>query len=78
MLDWRGFRDFALSGEFGSSSVRSAGADLAESIAENWQGAVRPAESCAAKISWNTLNPERLRPIRGHRRKCRAVAASRL
>jgi hypothetical protein len=32
--DWRGFRDFALSGEFDSSSVRSADACFAESIAE--------------------------------------------
>ena len=32
--DWRGFRDFVLSGEFDSSSVRSADAGSAEGIAE--------------------------------------------
>jgi len=37
-------------------------------------GAVLPARSWAAKISWNVVNPGRLRPIRGHRRKCWAVA----
>jgi hypothetical protein len=32
--DWRGFRDFVVSGEFDSSSVRSADAGSAEGIAE--------------------------------------------
>ena len=32
--DWRGLRDFALSGEFDGSSVRSADAGFAERIAE--------------------------------------------
>ena len=36
--DWRGLRDFALSGEFDGSSVRSADAGFAERIAETgWE-----------------------------------------
>jgi hypothetical protein len=74
--DWREFHDFALCGEFDSSSVRSADAGCAEGIAETGRGAVLPVMSYAAKTSWNALNPERLGPVRGHRKKCRAVAAS--
>jgi len=76
--NWRGFRDFALFEEFDSSSVRSADAGFAEGIAETGKDTDFQRSGVRLRISWNTLNSERLRPVRAHRKKHRAMAASAL
>jgi len=49
-----GFSDLSLSGEFDSSSIRSADTGTAEGLAETGLGAVIPAKS-RKEISWSTL-----------------------
>src|SRR5580765_2946200 len=69
--DWRGFRDFVPSGEFDSSSVRSADAGSADGIAETGREPyfqrshvrLRPPPHLRTQFARKRLGPRRFRKI---------------
>lgn len=75
MLDWRGFRGFGLFAEFDGLAVWPRDAGFAEaSLKATRESEFKRSWACL-RIAWKTLNPRRLRSVRGPSKERRAVAA---